>query len=311
MQELNPQGYNYGRDPKNTNPFFTWLTDDEPTPVQDMPVYTPKVTETEDGASISWTAEILNESEPPEPVTIKNGEKGDTGEAGPTSLFFQDGLINKLDLNGTEPVFLYEQPNNLNVYNNLIFSIFNSQNTIWLLTLNTIQEYIINNPNKNNYDSYYFNTIGCLFRNSTVSNVTKEIRLKSNNIVSGKKQIFSNYLIFSIDNNYLQSNFIPNASLPTTSTSYNQYLKLTELIPSDYANTCPIYTNNLILNFTNVELPQSQVEFRNFIIRTLSFSLNKKLYVTQEIYNQLQTTTKTVIESNSIEIKIFEGFDKL
>lgn len=81
-QSLNPQGYNYGGDPQNTNPFWDDTNDGGG-------VFIPALTQTTNGYVLSWTnnAGLPN----PDPVTITNGEDGTPGINGTDGTNGTDG----------------------------------------------------------------------------------------------------------------------------------------------------------------------------------------------------------------------------
>ena len=77
---INPQGYEYGIQPKNINPFWGG---DGGTGFTFTPVITPIIEDEEEkGYTLSW--ENDGELENPDPVNLYNGEKGDKGDKGDT-----------------------------------------------------------------------------------------------------------------------------------------------------------------------------------------------------------------------------------
>lgn len=75
MSNLNPQGYNYGIEPKNINPF--WGKEGG-----SNDVWRPKFQSVEDGTRMTW--EMSSEESAPTPVVIRNGVDGKDGADGAT-----------------------------------------------------------------------------------------------------------------------------------------------------------------------------------------------------------------------------------
>ena len=76
--KINPQGYEYGIQPKNINPFWGG---DGGTGYTFTPVLTPIIEDEEEkGYKLSW--ENDGELENPDPVNLYNGEKGEKGDKG-------------------------------------------------------------------------------------------------------------------------------------------------------------------------------------------------------------------------------------
>lgn len=74
MSNLNPQGYNYGIEPQNINPF--WGQEGS-----SSEVWKPTITEVEGGNRITW--QKSSDESTPTPVTILNGQDGADGATGP------------------------------------------------------------------------------------------------------------------------------------------------------------------------------------------------------------------------------------
>lgn len=86
MSTISPQGYNYGKEPKSTNPFWSDGSGAEP----DEYVKRVEFSESSDDTGTTYTETVTNKDDTTEQQTIKvpvaikgeKGDKGDTGEKG-------------------------------------------------------------------------------------------------------------------------------------------------------------------------------------------------------------------------------------